>query len=443
MRLQSKRRRKQIVICLALTLCTLMFLGYWAFLAWEISLDGVALGVVRDKQAIISRLDARALELRQENGTEVGLASQVGYRLRFTLSRSTDEELWQQLEPLVEFGLKAAVISVNSEEVAALATREEAEALLLAVRNRFVRQDSSRTAESVRFRQDVSVSEAYRKLDDLVDKETGMNVLLFGRERRLTHTVSRGESFWSIARLHNLRTSVLQAANPAVVPERLRIGAALNLVVAEPFLQVEVSEKITYNRAIPFQTTHVADNTLWSWERRVRTPGRAGSQQLTARVTTVNGTEERREILSTLVLSAPTTQVVARGTKNAPTLSTGAFRWPTTGRITSPFGPRWDGFHRGVDIGAPTGTPITAADSGIVSFAGRNGGYGLMVRIEHGNGYATVYAHASRLLVTESEQVEKGQTIALVGNTGRSFGPHLHFEIISHGRPLDPLRFFR
>lgn len=441
--MQSKRRRKQIAVCLALTFGTLMFVGSWVFAAWEVSLDGVALGVVRDKQAIISRLDARALELRQENGTDIGLASQVDYRLRFTLSRATTDELWQQLEPLVEFGLRAAVINVNGQEVAALATREEAEALLAAVQNRFAKPDSNRAVEAVRFRQEVSVSEAYRELDELVDKDAGMNVLLYGRERRLTHTVSRGESFWSIARLHNLRTSVLQAANPAVVPERLRIGTALNLVVAEPFLQVEVVEKITYNRAIPFQTTQVTDNTLWSWERRIRTPGRSGTQQLTARVTTVNGTEESREILSTAVLSPPTTQVVARGTKNAPTLSTGAFRWPTTGRITSPFGPRWDGFHFGVDIGAPTGTPITAADSGIVSFAGWNGGYGMMVRIEHGNGYATLYAHASRILVTENEQVEKGQTIALVGNTGRSFGPHLHFEIISNGRPLDPLRFFR
>lgn len=441
--MQSKRQRKQIAICLALTLCTLMVVGSWAFAAWEVSLDGVALGVVRDKQAIISRLDARALELRQETGTDVGLASQVDYRLRFTLSRSTTDELWQQLEPLVEFGLKAAVINVNGQEVAALASREEAEALLSAVKSRFVKPDSNRAVEAVRFRQEVSISEAYRKLDNLVDQEAGMNVLLFGRERRLTHTVSRGESFWSIARLHNLRTSVLQAANPAVVPERLRIGTALNLVVAEPFLQVEVVEKITYNRAVPFQTTQVTDNTLWSWERRIRTSGRSGTQQLTARVTTVNGAEESREILSTVVLSAPTTQVVARGTKSAPTLSTGAFRWPTTGRITSPFGPRWDGFHAGVDIGAPVGTPITAADSGIVSFAGWNGGYGMMVRIEHGNGFATLYAHASRILVTENQQVEKGQTIALVGNTGRSFGPHLHFEIISNGRPLDPLRFFR
>lgn len=406
-------------------------------------LDGVALGVVRNKQAIIGHIDARAQQLRQENGGDVGLASQVEYRLVFTLTRTTADAVWQQLEPLVEFGMKAAVINVDGQEVAALATREEAEALLAAVQSRFVRNDTNRTAESVRFRQDVSIAEAYRRLDAIVDREAGMNVLLFGRERRLTHTVSRGESFWSIARLHNLRTSVLQAANPAVKPERLQVGAALNLVVAEPFLQVEVSEKITYNRAIPFQTSYVSDSALWSWERRVRTPGRSGAQQITARVTTVNGSEESREILSTQVLSTPTTQVVARGTKSAPTLSTGAFRWPTTGRITSPFGARWGGFHSGVDIGAPIGTPIVAADSGIVSFAGRNGGYGLMVRVEHGEGYATVYAHASRVLVSVNQQVEKGETIALVGNTGQSFGPHLHFEIIASGRHLDPLRFFR
>ncbi|MBT9154469.1 MAG: Murein DD-endopeptidase MepM [Firmicutes bacterium] len=441
--MQRRHRRKQIAICFALTLCALIFTLFWAFKAWEVRLDEVALGVVRDKQVIIGRLDARTQELQQESGGDVGLASQVEYRLRFTLARTTVDELWAELEPLVEFGMKASVINVNGQEVAALATREEAEAVLEALRSRFVKVDNNRAVESVRFRQDVSISEAYRKLDNIVDKSGGMNVMLFGRERRLTHTVARGESFWSIARLHNLRTSILAAANPAVVPERLRVGTALNLVVAEPFLQVEVLEKVTYNRPIPFQTIYVADNALWSWERRVRTPGRSGSQQITARVATVNGTEESREILSTAVLSSPTTQVVARGTKSAPTLSTGTFRWPTIGRITSPFGARWGGFHSGVDIGAPIGTPIVAADSGIVSFAGRNGGYGLMVRIEHGNGYATIYAHASRLLVAVNEQVEKGQTVALVGNTGRSFGPHLHFEIISAGRPLDPLRFFR
>ncbi|MBT9134496.1 MAG: hypothetical protein DDT38_01230 [Firmicutes bacterium] len=396
--MQRRHRRKQIAICFALTLCALIFTLFWAFKAWEVRLDEVALGVVRDKQVIIGRLDARTQELQQESGGEVGLASQVEYRLRFTLARTTVDELWAELEPLVEFGMKASVINVNGQEVAALATREEAEAVLEALRSRFVKDDNNRAVESVRFRQDVSISEAYRKLDNIVDKSGGMNVMLFGRERRLTHTVARGESFWSISRLHNLRTSILAAANPAVVPERLRVGTALNLVVAEPFLQVEVLEKVTYNRPIPFQTIYVADNALWNrpipfqtiyvsdsalwnWERRVRTPGRSGSQQITARVATVNGTEESREILSTAVLSSPTTQVVARGTKSAPTLSTGTFRWPTIGRITSPFGARWGGFHSGVDIGAPIGTPIVAADSGIVSFAGRNGGYGLMVRI--------------------------------------------------------------
>ncbi len=444
MRLQWwTHRRKLIASGFALLSCALIFTGYWVLKSWEVRLDGVTLGVVRDKQEIVRRLEARAEELRQVSGTEVGPASPVEYRRRFTLSRATADAVWAELDPLLEFGLKAATINVNGQEVVALATHAEAEALLATLKSRFVNQDNNRTVESVRFRQDVRVSAEYRKLDELVSKEDGVNVLLFGRERRLTHTVARGESFWSIARLHSLRTSVLQAANPDVVPERLRVGAALDLVVAEPFLQVEVTERVTFNRPIPFQTTYVMDHALWSWERRVRTAGRSGSQQVTARMTTVNGTEVSREILSTEVLSTPTTQVVARGTKGAPTLSTGAFRWPTTGRITSPFGARWGGFHTGVDIGAPMGTPITAADRGMVSFAGRNGGYGLMVRIEHGNGYATVYAHASRILVAVNEQVEKGQVIAFVGNTGQSFGPHLHFEIISHGRHLDPLRFFR
>ena len=441
---QWVHRHKRLTVFSTLTLCALMLAGLaWTLAAWEIQLDGATVGVVRHKQAIIDRLDARAQELQQESGGEVGLTSQLDFTLRFTLLRITTEEAWQALALEAEFGLKAAVITVDGQEVAALATQADAVSLLEAVKNRFVPTRRNSTVESVRFRQDIAVTDEYRKLEALVDHEAGMNVLLYGSERRFTHTVARGESFWSIAQLHNLRTSVLQAANPAIVPERLRIGAALNLMVQEPFVQVEVVEKVTYNRAIPFPTTHVTDPALWSWERRVRTPGRAGAQEVTARVTTVNGNEESRQILSTTVVTNPTTQVVARGTKLAPTLSTGAFRWPTVGRITSPFGRRWGGFHFGVDIGAPVGTPITAADSGLVSFAGRNGGYGLMVRIEHGNGYATLYAHASRILVEQNEQVEQGQVIALVGNTGQSFGPHLHFEIIAQGRHLDPLKFFR
>lgn len=97
--------------------------------------------------------------------------------------------------------------------------------------------------------------------------------------------------------------------------------------------------------------------------------------------------------------------------------------------------------HEGIDIAAPHGTPIHAAAKGRVTFAGRNGDYGLMVEIDHGHGYVTRYAHASRIVVRKGEMVERWQKIAEVGSTGLSVGPHLHYEVLHNGRPTDPRNF--
>lgn len=118
---------------------------------------------------------------------------------------------------------------------------------------------------------------------------------------------------------------------------------------------------------------------------------------------------------------------------------------PVDGYISSYFGPRTDpftgkpGFHSGVDVAAPIGTPIHAVASGIVTYAGVRHGYGNVVEIDHGNGYVTRYAHASRLLVHAGQRVLAGASIADVGSTGRSTGAHVHFEVWRNGRVLNPL----
>ena len=119
-----------------------------------------------------------------------------------------------------------------------------------------------------------------------------------------------------------------------------------------------------------------------------------------------------------------------------------ALIWPVTGRITSPFGPRTifggEDFHRGLDIAVPLGTPIAAAAGGQVIWSGEKGSYGNLIQIDHGNGCVTYYAHCSELQAAVGDWVAQGQTIALVGSTGRSTGPHCHFEVLWQGERLDP-----
>jgi murein DD-endopeptidase MepM/ murein hydrolase activator NlpD len=136
--------------------------------------------------------------------------------------------------------------------------------------------------------------------------------------------------------------------------------------------------------------------------------------------------------------------------KSQTTLGSGHYIWPTDPickRISSGFGSRFHPvlkkyrYHSGLDIGAPKGTPIVATDNGVVIFSGFKGGYGKAVMIDHGLGYSSVYGHASVLLVTNGQEVTQGQRIALVGSTGLSTGPHLHFEIRKNGVPQNPLKY--
>lgn len=118
-------------------------------------------------------------------------------------------------------------------------------------------------------------------------------------------------------------------------------------------------------------------------------------------------------------------------------------RWPVEGPVTSPFGVRVDGLeprvHRGVDISVPLGTPVRAMKGGRVTHAGRMGGYGIAVILDHGGGTHTVYAHLSEPQVRAGDVVDGRQVVGLSGQSGNARGPHLHFEVWRGGRPEDPV----
>lgn len=122
--------------------------------------------------------------------------------------------------------------------------------------------------------------------------------------------------------------------------------------------------------------------------------------------------------------------------------------WPVMGRLSSDFGyrrspfTRLRRFHEGIDIASPRGTPIMVIADGTVIHAGYRGGLGKTVMVDHGGGLLSVYGHASKLLVSKGDWVERGAVIALVGRTGRCTGSHLHYELLLNDLPLDPIRYF-
>ena len=121
--------------------------------------------------------------------------------------------------------------------------------------------------------------------------------------------------------------------------------------------------------------------------------------------------------------------------------------YPTDGWVTSYYGPRKSHYakrikmHEGIDIGAPSGFPINATADGVISYAGKKPGFGNFIKIKHGYGIETIYAHAKKLFVKSGQKIKRGQKIASVGSTGYSTGPHVHYEVRVNAVPVDPLYF--
>jgi murein DD-endopeptidase MepM/ murein hydrolase activator NlpD len=269
------------------------------------------------------------------------------------------------------------------------------------------------------------------------------------KTEEVTYEVKRGDTWSQIADKHGLTSKELLALNPGYDINRLQIGEVLTLSASVPYLTMTVVQQERYVDDVQYDIEYTDSADMYQGDYKVTSPGAFGSADVVANVTYINGVETERTVLSSVTLREPVTEHRIQGTKERPTwYPTGKFRWPTSGRITSYFGGRkspggiGSTNHKGLDIAAPRGTAIYAADGGTVVSSGWMGGYGYTVRIRHdGTGYETFYAHNSKLLVSAGQHVYKGQQIAKMGSTGNSTGSHCHFEIRYNGVAKNPLNF--
>ena len=227
-----------------------------------------------------------------------------------------------------------------------------------------------------------------------------------------------------------------------VAQAALAQDAGALLAQLSPRLDVSATRSVTYTEAIPYETITRENDTLDQTYRATVQEGSEGEAVVTAQIETLDGEEQRRTILARTVLSQATDEIVEVGTRNVG-IGTGDFMVPVSSyTFTSGFKMRWGRLHGGVDLAVPEGTPVYAADNGKVIVAGNLGdGYGNYIILDHQNGYKTLYAHNSELLVSVGDVVAQGEQIALSGNTGNSTGPHVHFEIQVNDEKVNPQQF--
>ncbi|MDO9534037.1 MAG: M23 family metallopeptidase [Bacillota bacterium] len=356
------------------------------------------------------------------------------------------EKVFSQLRHLLSYKVEARMITVNGKEILPVASEEDVEKVLELVAVAYLPTSSNVFLEAVELGENLSSEIYYTYPEELYDVETVAAILLRGTDRKEIYLVSRGDCLSTIARDYNLSVADLKDANPQIDGDLIRVGDEISLVVPEPIVNVITIERMVVEERIPFKIEYTYDSNMWRIQTRVDKPGVFGTREVVYQITRENGVEiDRKKVMETVV-KEPEAQIIARGTSDIPSRGTGSFQWPVAGggSISSGYGWRSGGFHAGVDIAARTGTSVLAADSGVVVFVGRDGGYGLLVVIYHGH-YYTRYGHNSQNLVSNGQAVNKGQVIAKIGSTGRSTGPHLHFEIRTgsmHGPTLNPLNFF-
>ena len=248
-------------------------------------------------------------------------------------------------------------------------------------------------------------------------------------EDEVFHQVEKGETLTSIANEYDVEISTLVSLNNLVNPDRLSIGQELMIKLPQE-LDYTIKRGDTISALALAYGTEVEDIIAANDIENVRALA-INDEIIIPNPTKIPPPPEARVVT-----------VASRGTSTASRSSTGApnFIWPLQGTITSHFGaPRGSSKHLGLDIAAPKGTAIRAAASGEVVSAKRGTAYGLYVVLDHGGGWQTLYAHASKLLVKAGQQVAQGEKIALVGRTGNTTGNHLHLEVKDDGTRINPL----
>jgi len=282
------------------------------------------------------------------------------------------------------------------------------------------------------------------------------------------HRVEKGQTLYGIARAYGLTPEELAEANGLEVTAALAVGT--ELVVPAPVSAPRAapasappvdSSALTSAWAAPveprggqplppelvraFDEATFPDELVRAFDQPVPPPGPRPSPR--PPVPPAPGAGARASAVPASIGPAPAPESPRAGRSAAmprPAAASSpapALEWPLHGVLYARFGRKGREPHDGIDLAAPAGTPVRTAGDGVVLFAGPQAGYGLIVLVQHGRGLVTVYAHARDLRVRTGQSVRPGQTIATVGESGKTSGPHLHFEVRVDGEPADPLRF--
>lgn len=440
----------------------------------EVLLNGEVIGAVADPEVVDQAfLNARARIARETEGLVLGNVEcsfqKVPRLFGTTLEQSELEDVIYNLlqEQVKTAKQKYYLVKVN-EFTIYLYGMDEVKALLEAALEPYdpdgmfevnVISDTSRelnafTVEvtpkqeladgdglkALNFAERVEISEAYVDADQVSKISDAIEAVTKEKEKNQTYEVQPGDTLSVIANSRGYYVDEVLALNPGLTRDAtLHLGDEIVISVPEPELSVLTTEQSTYEEDYDAETQYIDNDSWYTTQQVVRQEAVPGHHEVTVLTTSKNGTETSREMVSENVITEPVPEIIEKGTQTPPTY----IKPITGGTLTSTFKWRWGRMHKGIDWAVPKGTAVRASCGGTVVSAGWSGGYGNCITIRHPDGKQTRYGHLSKILVSAGQKVDQGEKIALSGNTGRSTGPHVHFEILVNGTQVNPLKYLQ
>lgn len=407
--------------------------------AYAVLLNGSVVGYVKDKteaQKLFSNLKE---EISSKHRTDEFVFQNKPQLKEIPPGQYKSTSLDSLKNTIIEKGvvlLKRYALFVNTKAYMVFENPQIPHKVLLKLKSVYYKNE----AQSARFLEKVEIKPVYVKPSvSVATEDQALTKIMFGKDEVIEYTIKEGDTLWDLARKYDISVDDIFASNPGLT-EKIMPGQKIKLSKMTPLINVVLEKEVEFEDVLPKQVKVIKSENYYTTQTIVKQEGKDGRAKIKAKIVYMNGLEYDRKILFQQILQRPVDRVVVVGTKKPPRyFATGRFSYPVWGLLTSRFGYRGREFHEGIDLAVPWGSNVYAADGGVVEFAGWSGGYGKLIIINHQNGYKTYYGHLSRFLVSPGQKVAKGQLIAKSGSTGRSTGPHLHFEVRKNGVPQNPL----
>lgn len=427
--------------------CLVMVIIFSWATDYEYSYHGKPLGIVKEQRDVIEILELASDELSKEYGSSIVIDPETDITFRPVVSQGKEidnqDTVLKRLTYMGEINAQVAAIVVDGKPMVIVENEEVAKMILQDLKDTFITDADTVEYEYIGFAEEVEIEPYSTTLKNVLGRKAALQKLLSGGQAAVQYTIQDGDTLFDICMNNGLEMSDLETMNPGISEKVILPGDKINLQKVIPLLTLETVEVATYAETVPYETEYENSSSYYIGETVLSRSGSDGRDSVTARLTKRNGEVVEKEELERERIVEPVTEIIVKGTKNPPpTKGTGTFVYPANGVLTSEFGYRWGRNHDGIDVAGPVGTPIRAADGGTVILSGWYYGYGLTIKIDHGGGYTTLYGHNNANYVSVGDKVFQGQTIAEMGSTGYSTGPHVHFEILLHGTPQDPYNYF-